>query len=164
MAETIVFYGRVNGKVQFTYGPRHFNASWGGAFTALEIANLLTKLPKAPIGKRTPIIIKSVGNAAEKVNLNLWIERLELSLISLDLDALMINATKVSPMWVDKILPSQLIKLKGKNQRPSMVVGDALCKMGLNHWGIVKELTVAMSEFDSKTSTGNRSASVSITI
>jgi hypothetical protein len=164
MAEKIVFYGRVNGQVKFTYGPKQFNADWGGAFTALEIANLLTKLPKVNIGKRTPIIIRRVGSAAEKVNLQMWMERLELALISLDLDSLMINATKVNRMWVDKILPSQVIRFSGKNQSPSKRVGDALCKMGLNYWGVVQELTVAMSEFDSKTTTGNRSASAFFTI
>jgi hypothetical protein len=42
MAEKITFYGRANGQVKLTYGPKQFNADWGGAFTAFEIANLLT--------------------------------------------------------------------------------------------------------------------------
>ena len=164
MAEQITFYGRVNGQVKFTYGPKQFNADWGGAFTALEIANVLTKLPKVNIGKRTPKIIRRVGSAAEKVNLQMWMERLEDVLISLDLDSLMINATKVNRLWVDKILPSQLIRFSGNSQRPSKLVGNALCEMGLNYWGVVQELTVAMSEFDLKATAGKRSASAFITI
>ena len=160
MAEKIAFYGRVNGQHKFTFGPKQFNADWGGVFTALEIANLLTKLPRVNIGKRTPRKIIRAGSVTEKVNLQIWMERLELVLTSLDLDLLMINATKVNRLWADKILPSQLIRFSGNSQRPSKLVGDALCKMGLNYWGVVKELTVAMSEFDSKATTGKRAASV----
>ena len=164
MAEKIQVYGRVNGKVQFQYGPKTFNADWGGAFTALEIANLMTKLPKVPIGKRTPAKIRRIGRAAEKVNLLLWLERLELSLIGLDLNSLMINATNVRRLWVDKILPNQLITFAGKGKRPSLLVADALARMGLSKWGIVKELTLALSEFDLKATSGKRSVSVFITI
>ena len=164
MVEKILFYGKLNEQVKFTYGPKTFNADWGGAFTALELANLLTKLPKVSMGKRTPIMIRRSGKAAEKVNLQMWMERLELVLISLDLNSLFINATKVNTLWVDKILPSQLVTFSGQSQRPSKVVGDALCKMGLNYWGVVQELTVAMSEFDSKATTGKRSAVATFTI
>lgn len=164
MAEKIVVYMRENGQFKYTYGPKQFNADWGGAFTALEIANLVTKLPKVSIGKRTPMKIRSAGRAVEKVNLQMWMERLEMVLISLNLDSLMINVTKTKWLNVDKILPSHSIWFSGKNQRPSMLVGQALCDMKLNYWGVIQELTVAMSEFDSLTTTGKLSASVFFTI
>ena len=161
MAEKIVFYGRVNGKVRFKYGPRKFSANWGGAFTAMEIVNLITKLPKVPLTKHTPILVKATGSAAEKVNHQMWLNRLESSLISLDLVYLGISATKVNRFWVDKVLPSRYIRFAGKRQKPSLILAKTLHKMGLNHWGVLKELTAAMSEFDSKiTTTGTRAASV----
>ena len=164
MAEKIRVYGRVNGKVQFRYGPKNFDADWGGAFTALEIANLMTKLPKVNVGKRTPVKIRRVGAAAEKVNLLMWLERLDLSLFGLDLDSMMINATNVRRLWVDKIFPSQIITFPGKKKGPILLVADALVKMGLKKWGIVKQLTVALSEFDDKATSGKRSVSVFITL
>jgi hypothetical protein len=164
MAEKIIFYGRSNGQLKFSYGPKTFYADWGGAFTALEIANLIAKLPRVNIGSRTPMKIYKIGSAVEKVNLQLWLERLELGLAFLDLEALMINAKKVNPLWVDNILPSKMIKFSSKSPMPSKLVCDALCKMRLNYWGVVKELTVAISEFGSKVTSGKQTASVFFTI
>lgn len=164
MAEKIVFYGKVDGQNVYTYGPKAFDADWSGAFTAMEISNLLTKLPKVTTGKRMPIVIRRSGRAAEKANLKMWMERFECVLLSLNLDHFLINATKVNRLWVDKVFPSQLLTFSGNSQRTSRIIGDALCRMGLNYWGVVQQLTLAMSGFDSKEATGKRSAVASFTL
>lgn len=174
MAETIEVYGRVGGKLRFRYGPKSFYADWSGAFTALEIANLINKIPAVVKGnllaraaklvaKDTPKTrAKRAGAVAEKVNLHMWLERLELSFLLLGVDHMMISAKDEKLLWVDKVIPSQLIVFSGR--RPSQLVADALLRMGLNKWGIIKELTLALDQFDDKGSTGNGKCSVSVFI
>ena len=159
MAEKITAYGRVNGKVKFQYGPQTFNADWGGVFTALEIANMLTKIPKVNLGK-SKVPIRKLGKKVESLNLRLWLERLEMSLIGLNLHSLMISGTIKKWYWVDEVLPSQIIMFTG--QRPSQLITHALVKMGLNKWGVVMQLTLALSEFSSKATSGQHSVSVFI--
>jgi hypothetical protein len=163
MADKIEVYGRVDGNVQFQYGPKIFSADWGGAFMAMEIANMLTRLPRVPIGKRTPRVVLRAGASAQKANLLLWLERLEESLIMLELNSLMINATRVHHLWIDTILPSELITF-GKDTSPSLLVAEALVSMRLNKWGIVQQLTLALAGFEDVATRGKRSASVFITL
>ena len=163
MAERIRVYGRVDGKVQFQYGPKKFDADWGGAFTALEILNLLSKLRKVPIGGRTPIVIRKVGGAVQKQSLLSWLGRFDSVLVTLGLDSLAISATNVRWYWTDAVLPSQLVTFAG-TEKPSLLIAEALLKMGLRKWGVVKALTVALSEFDSRSRPEGAKLSVSVFI
>lgn len=160
-AATFEAYGRIDGQVVYHYGPKSFYPDWGGAFTALEVANILTKLPKVSVGKRTPIKIRRSGKIAEAVNALAWLERLESC--TFDVDYLAINGTK-GKRSIDEILPSQLLKLSTFNDRPSKLVADALIKMGVNKWGVVQQVTIALCEFDLKKKTGIRGLSCFVTI
>jgi hypothetical protein len=175
MAEKVVAFGHIAGQPKFQYGPKTFSASWGGAFTALEIAHLMQFIPALAgghgvAGKAAEVVAEDTpktraargGRVAEKVNLLLWLERLELSLF--DLNAVMIHGTIVRPLWVDKILPSQRIDFADTRKRPSQLVADGLVTMDLNKWGIVKEMALALSEFDLKTARGRRSVSFFFTL
>jgi hypothetical protein len=164
MSDVMLAYGRVDGQVEFQYGPKSFSADWGGVFTALDIANLATKLPKVSVGKRTPRAVDRSGKLASRVSHLMWIERLEMSLISLDLNSMMINATKSHIMWIDKVLPSQLIIFSGQGKGPSELIADALVRIGLNKWGVLQQLTLVADEFDQVASGGTRSLSVFITV
>jgi hypothetical protein len=168
MSEIIHFSGLVNGKLASSYSPKKFNAHWGGAFTALEYVNLFTRLQKVPLGKSTRISIRRIGKQTEKIALKLAMQKLEMVLLSLDMNYLLINANKVNPIWIDKELPSQLLRFHSNSQDPTLLVGHALRKIGLNYWGVVRELAKAMMKYENelieKSTSGNRSASVFFSI
>jgi hypothetical protein len=161
MADTFELYGRIDGKIVFTYGPKKFTADWGGVFTAFEIANYLTKVPKVTMGT-SEVPFRRIGTIIEKTNLKMWLERLNLTLWSLKLDSLLINGTDERSFWPDKILPTQQVTFLDHACAPLEPVTEALIRMGLNKWGIVQELTNALSEFEGKATGGRRSATVTV--
>jgi hypothetical protein len=161
--------------VKFQYGPKTFSANWGGVFTALEIAHLLQFIPAVVAGHGLPgkaaeVVAEDIpktrparsGSAAEKLNLRLWLERLEQGVF--DLSSLLIHGTITRRLWVDQILPSQRVDFVDTRKRPSQLVADALVTMGLNHWGIVKEMALALSEFDLEAAKGRRSMVFNFTL
>ena len=162
MADTFQLIGRSNGKAKFSYGPKKFSANWGGVFTAFQIANFLAKRTKGRFeASKGPM--RRIGKIVEKRQLKAWLERLSGVLFDLKLDNMLINATDVNLVFPDKILPSQLITFDGYDD-PVEPVANALIRMKLNHWGVVKELTRALSEFSAKGIPGKHSATVSITV
>ena len=163
MADTFQLYGRKDGKPVFEYGPKKFSADWGGVFTAFEVVNKLTKRSKGALGtSQAPM--RRIGKIAEKTNLAMWMERLNMILSSLNLDNLFINATDVNFILPDKVLPSQLVTFDGHSAAPAEPVAKALIKMGLNKWGVVKELTAALSKFEGEVKEGRLSATVNVTV
>ena len=166
MSETMEVYGRISGSVYYHFGPKEFDADWGGAFTALEIMNLPTSwfsLGQA-IGSGGPGTLSQSGAAAESLSLRRWLQLLQATLISPSLNSIMISGTNERSLWVDEVLPSQLIVLSGASEPPSKLIANALVRMRLSKWGIVRQLTLALSEFQTRRGRGNRSVSVFLTV
>lgn len=166
MSEVMEMNGIIGGSVYHHFGPKKFNADWGGAFTALEIISLPTSwfsLGQA-VGSGGPGTISQTGSVAESMNLKRWLQLLQATLISPSLDSMMISGTNERLLWVDEVLPSQLIVFSKSGEPASKLIANALVKMKLNKWGIIRQLTIALSEFQIKRGSGHRSACVFLTV
>ena len=155
-------YGRLNGNVKYRYGPKRFDSSWSGVFTALQIAQMLQRQKTKKAAKTTPA--KS-GVIAEARNLETWLERLQTSFVSERApDHMMISGVEERLFRIDRILPSQLIRLAAPGTDPATQIAAALEQMGLNRWGVVKELCLVLDGFDGVPGSGIRGMTVFITI
>ena len=150
MSSQIEVYGRVGTNVEYQYGPRQFSPDWGGVFTALDIVKLLTAIPKVPTSKRSNIKAEASGKVAEQANRQMWLERLEAVLLELKLRYLMVNATITHWHKPDEMLHSQSVVFSGDSKTPALAVAEVLARMNLNKWGILKEITAALSDADEK--------------
>lgn len=155
-------YGRMNGKVKFHYGPRRFNSSWGGAFTALQIAQMLQRQKTKKAAKTKSA---KAGKITEARNLELWLERLQTSFVSQNApDHMMLSGVEERLFWITRILRSQLINFGAPGTDPATQIAEALKEMELNRWGFVKELCLIVDGFDRVGGSGIRGMSVFITI
>jgi hypothetical protein len=155
-------YGRLNGSVKYHYGPRRFDSSWGGAFTALQVAQMLQRQKTKKATKTSPA---KAGTIAEARNLEAWLERLQTSFVSQRApDQMMISGVKERLFLVDRVLPSQLISFTAPGTDPATQVAGALERMELGRWGVVKELCLVLDGFDGVPGTGIRGMTVFITI
>lgn len=155
-------YGRLNGKVKYHYRPRRFYSGWGGAFTALQIAQMLQRQKTKKAAKTKPA---KAGKIAEARNLALWLERLQTSFVSQTApDHMLLSGVKERSYWIDSILPSQLINFTAPSVEPATQIAEALEKMGLNRWGFIKELCLIVDGFDRIGGSGVRGITVFITI
>ena len=115
---TVIAFGRVDGKIGHQYGPKSFDKDWNGVFTGLQIASLLTKLPKAPISKRTTPGIGAAGRVTQAVKKELLLEHLRS--LTLDIDHILITKEVPHLVWPNE-LSSEFLHLSSAPEEPVVV-------------------------------------------
>lgn len=163
MTDRIEIHGRVNGVPKFHYGPRNFDSDWGGVFTAFEIANYMTKLPKVTMGKRSPTVFRRVGRIVEKRNLQKMLSLFHVTIVALPIDRIDLWCNQKRWDLTDKIHTTRSVESASNSTLVDGII-QALIKMDLNKWGIVGALATAFSSYDHVKITGRLSASVFITL
>lgn len=147
MSDKVVAFGRVRGEVSFQYGPKTFSSDWGGAFTALTIADWLTEIPKPNLSTvASKAALKDVPRVAEKANYLMWLERLQMCI--LEMDAVAISGTRTKVLSPNEILRMQVVYFVDTSKAPAQKIAESLERIHLNQWGILLQMTRALNDFD----------------
>jgi hypothetical protein len=143
---TVIAFVRVGGNVVHQYGPKSFDKDWNGAFTGLQIVNLLAKLPKAPISEqKTPLDIRAAGRVAQAAKKEMLLE--ELRALTLNVDHILVTKEVTHWVWPDE-LSSEFLHLASAPEEPVVILTNGLKRMGLNTWGILNQICLALATFE----------------
>jgi hypothetical protein len=142
---TVIAFVRVGGKMVHQYGPKSFDKDWNGVFTGFQIINLLTKLPKAPISKRTSPGIGAAGRVAQAAKKEMLLE--ELRALTIDVDHILITKEVTHLVWPDE-RSSEFLHLASAPEEPVVILTNGLKRMGLNTWGVLNQICLALATYE----------------
>jgi hypothetical protein len=144
---TVIAFGRVAGKFVYQYGPRSFAKDWGGVFKGLEITRILLSLPHA---KHTPhevleaSHIHEAGKVAQGLKRDLLIR--DLSILTPEIAHFIIEKEIVHLLRADESSREVLI-FSPAPEEPVILLTNCLSKMGLNTWGVLYQICMALAKF-----------------
>lgn len=146
---TVIAFGHVISGEPFQYGPLKFEPNWNGLFTALEIGEHVQKLAVS--------FEDGIGGAAKDIAGNSvtvpWPSKAseraqdfnrDRLLLSLEQYALHLEHMRITLEKKGRIRDERYVRF---GDAPAEQVGDALIEMGLNGWGYVREIVMAMIKF-----------------
>jgi len=133
------------------FGPRSFAKDWRGVFKGLEITRILLSLPHA---QHTPHeVLESIGEAshiheagkvAQRLKRDLLIR--DLSIRTLEIPHFIIEKEIVHLLRADESSREVLI-FSAAPEEPVILLTNCLSKMGLNTWGFLYQICMALAKF-----------------
>jgi len=165
----IIAYGRLNGKVQYQYGPKNFDENWDSVFKAIENIAILQKIPTSPnwAGVAKKIVPKSprpgimkMGAAAQETKLELLRDELVLSLM--DMESMSISKETVNWLGPNDLSYKFLHFSESAEEQNTPMLEKHLVEIGMYSWGTIAQICTALASFQSETAGdgGHRSMTV----
>ena len=172
---TATAFGRINGIAQSQYGPTTFSKDWGGAFTALEIMDLLEKIsiPSSHILESAAEIAANVVADPPSPDASKLVEHVKsqhllgaMEVLALDLEHIQVTSETAGRFSGSKINVKFIRFESTQGKRPSLLLAEGLLGMGLNGWGYLNQIVAALNQFTNRSSdrgAGHRCMSVFFT-
>jgi hypothetical protein len=163
--ESVIAFGRINGTPGFQYGPKTFDKDWSRTFKALSIANVVQKfvtehsllsLEHAAENAREVITNKyteppdfDVAEVAQAVKAEELLQSAEV--LCLDLDYLSISKETNHLMRASSVNAQTILFSSSQGRRPTELLADALEELGLEGWGYMRQIVLALAQFEVRT-------------
>jgi len=166
---SVIAFGRVSGNATFQYGPKVFDLDWGGVFTSLQIISIVSALPKGlhlaeaheiPGALVEAHHIHGAGKVAHDTAKDLLVNNLQY--LTLEIATLGIQK-HIAHWWGPNENSFTLLHLSTAVDPIALLVNN-LSNMGLNTWGVLRQICLAISNFTSTDPGSNLSMSFFFTL
>jgi hypothetical protein len=166
---SVIAFGRVNGKVEYQYGPKVFDLDLRNMFRAIDFMRLLQKIPTSlPLmtGVAKKLVPKSkLPDIAklEKVADDTAREMLfsELLILASEIEYVLISKNSVNSLMPDE-LSAKTLPFSQSTEEALKMLANYLSEIGLNTWGVLRQINFALAGFTDKMSAKNGSHSMTI--
>jgi hypothetical protein len=166
---SVTAFGRVDGKVEYQYGPKTFDLDLRNMFRAIDFMRLLQKIPTSmPLttGVAKKLVPKSklpdIGKL-EKVADDTSREMLfrELLVLASEIEYLLVSKNSINRIMPDE-LSAKTLPFSESPEEGLKTLANYLSELGLNTWGVLRQINLALAGFSDKTSAENGRYSMTI--
>jgi hypothetical protein len=166
---SVIAFGRINGKVEYQYGPKTFDLDLKNVFRAIDFMRLLQKIPTSlPLtaGVAKKLVPKSqLPNIAklEKMTDDIAREMLlkELLVLANEIEYILISKNSLNRFTPDQ-LSARTLPFSQSPEEAVKMLANYLSEIGLNTWGVLRQICLALAGFTEETTAESKPQSMTI--